>query len=63
MENGTTSNNPYNKYPVPPFPKQEQQVPENLGKDKPMGRAGHPVDETSYILGATIPVTGGRITI
>ena len=48
--------------------------PENFGKDTPMGRPGQPVevapayvflacDEASYISGATIPVTGGRITI
>lgn len=47
---------------------------EEFGKDTPMGRAGQPVevapayvflasDEASYIAGATIPVTGGRITI
>lgn len=47
---------------------------ENFGKDTPMQRAGQPVevapayvflasDEASYIAGATIPVTGGRITI
>lgn len=47
---------------------------ENFGKDTPMGRPGQPVevspayvflasDEASYISGATIPVTGGRITI
>ncbi|WP_040298647.1 SDR family oxidoreductase, partial [Arcticibacter svalbardensis] len=48
--------------------------PENFGSDTPMGRPGQPVevapayvflasDEASYIAGATIPVTGGRITI
>jgi NAD(P)-dependent dehydrogenase (short-subunit alcohol dehydrogenase family) len=48
--------------------------PENFGKSTPMGRPGQPVevayayvflaaDEASYISGATIPVTGGRITI
>jgi NAD(P)-dependent dehydrogenase (short-subunit alcohol dehydrogenase family) len=48
--------------------------PEEFGKDTPMGRPGQPVevapayvflasDEASYISGATIPVTGGRITI
>lgn len=48
--------------------------PANFGKDTPMGRPGQPVevapayvflasDEASYIAGATIPVTGGRITI
>ena len=48
--------------------------PENFGKDTPMGRPGQPVevayayvflaaDDASYISGATIPVTGGRITI
>ncbi|PWS32686.1 SDR family oxidoreductase [Pedobacter paludis] len=47
---------------------------EEFGKDTPMGRAGQPVevspayvflasDEASYIAGATIAVTGGRITI
>lgn len=47
---------------------------ENFGKNTPMQRAGQPVevapayvflasDEASYIAGATIPVTGGRITI
>lgn len=47
---------------------------ENFGKDTPMGRPGQPVeiavayvflasDQASYIAGATIPVTGGRITI
>jgi NAD(P)-dependent dehydrogenase (short-subunit alcohol dehydrogenase family) len=47
---------------------------ETFGKDTPMGRPGQPVevapayvflasDEASYISGATIPVTGGRITI
>jgi NAD(P)-dependent dehydrogenase (short-subunit alcohol dehydrogenase family) len=47
---------------------------EEFGKDTPMGRAGQPVEvapayvflaseEASYIAGATIPVTGGRITI
>lgn len=46
----------------------------NFGEDTPMGRPGHPVevspayvflasDDASYISGATIPVTGGRITI
>jgi len=45
-----------------------------FGKDTPMGRPGQPVevapayvflasDDASYISGATIPVTGGRITI
>jgi len=45
-----------------------------FGQDTPMGRPGQPVevapafvflasDEASYIAGATIPVTGGRITI
>lgn len=45
-----------------------------FGKDTPMGRAGQPVevapayvflasDDASYVAGATIPVTGGRITI
>ncbi|EDM35507.1 putative oxidoreductase protein, short-chain dehydrogenase reductase (SDR)family [Pedobacter sp. BAL39] len=48
--------------------------PENFGKDTPMGRPGQPIevavayvflasDEASYISGATLPVTGGRITI
>ncbi|MFA6277705.1 MAG: SDR family oxidoreductase [Pedobacter sp.] len=48
--------------------------PEEFGKDTPMGRPGQPVevapayvflasDDASYISGATIPVTGGRITI
>lgn len=48
--------------------------PENFGKNTPMGRPGQPIevapayvflasDEASYISGATIPVTGGRITI
>ena len=48
--------------------------PEKFGSDTPMGRPGQPVevaaayvflasDEASYIAGATIPVTGGRITI
>ncbi len=47
---------------------------ENFGKDTPMGRPGQPVevapayvflasDQASYISGATLPVTGGRITI
>lgn len=48
--------------------------PENFGKNTPMGRPGQPVevapayvflasDDASYISGATLPVTGGRITI
>ncbi len=48
--------------------------PEKFGENTPMGRPGQPVevayayvflaaDEASYISGATIPVTGGRITI
>ena len=48
--------------------------PETFGQDTPMGRPGQPVevapayvflasDEASYIAGATIPVTGGRVTI
>ncbi|MFI5452577.1 SDR family oxidoreductase [Pedobacter sp. UC225_61] len=48
--------------------------PEEFGKDTPMGRPGQPVevapayvflasDDASYISGATLPVTGGRITI
>ncbi len=47
---------------------------EEFGKNTPMGRPGQPAevapayvflasDEASYIAGATIPVTGGRITI
>jgi len=47
---------------------------EEFGKDTPMQRAGQPVevapayvflasDDASYVAGATIPVTGGRITI
>ena len=47
---------------------------EEFGKDTPMQRAGQPAEvapayvflaseEASYIAGATIPVTGGRITI
>jgi NAD(P)-dependent dehydrogenase (short-subunit alcohol dehydrogenase family) len=47
---------------------------ENFGKDTPMQRAGQPAEvapayvflacgDASYIAGATIPVTGGRITI
>ncbi|HEX7366790.1 MAG TPA: SDR family oxidoreductase [Pelobium sp.] len=47
---------------------------EEFGKNTPMGRPSQPVevayayvflaaDEASYISGATIPVTGGRITI
>lgn len=47
---------------------------EKFGQDTPMGRPGQPVevapayvflacDEASYISGATLPVTGGRITI
>jgi len=47
---------------------------EEFGKDTPMKRAGQPAevapayvflasDDASYIAGATIPVTGGRITI
>ncbi|HTM98104.1 MAG TPA: glucose 1-dehydrogenase [Pedobacter sp.] len=47
---------------------------DTFGRDTPMGRPGQPVevapafvflasDEASYIAGATIPVTGGRITI
>ncbi len=47
---------------------------DTFGQDTPMGRPGQPVevapafvflasDEASYIAGATIPVTGGRITI
>lgn len=46
----------------------------NFGENTPIGRAGQPVevapayvflasDEASYISGATLPVTGGRITI
>ncbi|WP_316809325.1 SDR family oxidoreductase [Pedobacter agri] len=45
-----------------------------FGKDTPMGRAGQPAEvapayvflaseDASYVAGATIPVTGGRITI
>jgi len=48
--------------------------PDTFGKNTPMGRPGQPVevapayvflasDEASYISGATLPVTGGRITI
>lgn len=48
--------------------------PEMFGMDTPMGRPGQPVEvapayvflaseDASYISGATIPVTGGRITI
>jgi len=48
--------------------------PENFGEDTPVGRPGQPAEiapayvflaseESSYISGATIPVTGGRITI
>jgi NAD(P)-dependent dehydrogenase (short-subunit alcohol dehydrogenase family) len=48
--------------------------PEKFGQNTPMGRPGQPVevahayvflasDDASYISGATIPVTGGRITI
>ncbi len=48
--------------------------PEKFGQDTPMGRPGQPVEvapayvflaceDASYISGATIPVTGGRITI
>lgn len=48
--------------------------PEKFGTNTPMGRPGQPVevapafvylasDEASYVSGATIPVTGGRITI
>jgi NAD(P)-dependent dehydrogenase (short-subunit alcohol dehydrogenase family) len=48
--------------------------PENFGKDTPMGRPGQPVEvapayvflaseDASYISGATIPITGGRVTI
>jgi len=48
--------------------------PENFGEDTPMGRPGQPAevapayvflasDDASYISGATIPVTGGRLTI
>jgi NAD(P)-dependent dehydrogenase (short-subunit alcohol dehydrogenase family) len=44
---------------------------ESFGKDTPIGRAGQPKelapayvflasDEASYVIGATIPVTGGR---
>ncbi len=47
---------------------------EEFGKDTPMGRAGQPAEvapayvylaseDASYVAGATIPVTGGRITI
>ncbi|WP_316757648.1 SDR family oxidoreductase [Pedobacter aquatilis] len=47
---------------------------EEFGKDTPMGRVGQPAEvapayvflaseDSSYIAGATIPVTGGRITI
>jgi NAD(P)-dependent dehydrogenase (short-subunit alcohol dehydrogenase family) len=47
---------------------------ENFGKDTPMQRAGQPSEvapayvflaseDASYVAGATIPVTGGRITI
>lgn len=47
---------------------------ETFGKNTPMGRPGQPVevspvfvflasDEASYIAGATVPVTGGRVTI
>jgi len=47
---------------------------EEFSKDTPMVRAGQPVEvapayvflaleDASYIAGATIPVTGGRITI
>ncbi|MES2827471.1 MAG: SDR family oxidoreductase [Bacteroidota bacterium] len=48
--------------------------PETFGKDTPMGRPGQPIevavafvflasDDASYIAGATLPVTGGRVTI
>ncbi|WP_031527749.1 glucose 1-dehydrogenase [Dyadobacter crusticola] len=48
--------------------------PEEFGADTPMGRPGQPAelapayvylasDESSYVSGATLPVTGGRITI
>ena len=48
--------------------------PEIFGEDTPMGRPGQPVevapayvflasDDASYISGATIPITGGRVTI
>jgi NAD(P)-dependent dehydrogenase (short-subunit alcohol dehydrogenase family) len=44
---------------------------ENFGKNTPIGRPGQPKelapayvflasDEASYVIGATIPVTGGR---
>ncbi|MES2457919.1 MAG: SDR family oxidoreductase [Bacteroidota bacterium] len=47
---------------------------EVFGKDTPMGRPGQPIevavafvflasDEASYIAGATLPVTGGKVTI
>ena len=47
---------------------------DKFGKDTPMGRPGQPVEvasafvflaseDASYIAGATIPVTGGRVTI
>ncbi len=48
--------------------------PETFGQDTPMGRPGQPAEvapafvflaseDASYIAGATIPVTGGRVTI
>ncbi|MES2456187.1 MAG: SDR family oxidoreductase [Bacteroidota bacterium] len=48
--------------------------PETFRKDTPMGRPGQPVevaaafvflasDDASYIAGATLPVTGGKVTI
>jgi len=60
MENKNAQNNPHDKYPVPPFPKQKQDTPGN--EDEMMPKADH--GETSYkgsgkLLDKKAIITGG----
>lgn len=63
--------NPIDKYPKPPFEKQDQAVPGVTSKMDPLPDHGEiaPVyvflasEAASYISDATIPATGGRVTI
>lgn len=60
MENQKLSNNPHDKYPVPPFPKQEQQAPGVESQMQPAADHGeHSYQGSGKLKGKKAVITGG----